>query len=118
VTARPLLVQPEGHVPVVLARLSDGTAVAFATTCPHEGNPLAESHLWNDLVDCAYHHYTYDPRNGRNVYPRSVFPAERAAALKPLPIYAVREADGFVWVGERIRPAAGPAPEREDLSTP
>jgi len=104
---RPLRVDPEGHVPVVLARLSDGTVVAFGVACPHEGNPLEEASLWGDVVDCAYHHYTYDPRTGINQYPRSVFPAQEAAALKALPIYEVREDGGFVWVGRRIRTQDG-----------
>ncbi len=103
VTGAPLRVEPEGHVPVMLARLGDGTAVAFGTTCPHEGNPLDEAHLWGDIIDCPFHHYTYDPRSGDNRYPRSVFPADRAATLKALPIYQVLEDGGSVWVGPRIR---------------
>jgi nitrite reductase/ring-hydroxylating ferredoxin subunit len=87
----------------MLARLSDGSVVAFGTTCPHEGNPLDEARLWGDVVDCPFHHHTYDPKTGVNRYPRSVFPADRAAQLKPLPVYEVRESDGFVWVGGRIR---------------
>ena len=88
-----------GGVPVLLARLDDGQAVAFGATCPHEGNPLDEARIWSDELDCPYHHYTYDLRTGRNGYPARVFPAVRRAELRDLLLYEVEERDGYVWVG-------------------
>jgi phenylpropionate dioxygenase-like ring-hydroxylating dioxygenase large terminal subunit len=92
--------------PVLLARLSDGQAVAFGTSCPHEGNPLDEARIWADELDCPYHHYTYDLRTGHNGYPARVFPAAKRAELRDLILYDIEERDGYVWVGPRRRTAA------------
>jgi phenylpropionate dioxygenase-like ring-hydroxylating dioxygenase large terminal subunit len=94
-------------IPVLLARLSDGQAVAFGATCPHQGNPLDEARIWCDELDCPYHHYTYDLRTGHNGYPARVFPAHKRAELRDLVLYEVEEHDGYVWVGPRRR---APAP--------
>jgi nitrite reductase/ring-hydroxylating ferredoxin subunit len=90
--------EAHGH-PVLLTRLSDGTAVAFGHICPHQDLALDEGALWEDEIDCPHHHYTYDPRTGENLYPRRVFPARRAATVLGIPVFDTREADGWVWVG-------------------
>lgn len=93
--------------PVLLSRTQDGTAVAFGTICPHKHLPLDEGSLWEDEVDCPHHHYTYDPHTGRNLYPRRVFPSVKAAEIEGLPTYDVREAGGWVYIGERFEPPVG-----------
>jgi 3-phenylpropionate/trans-cinnamate dioxygenase ferredoxin component len=93
-----LRVEAAGRM-VLLTRLSNGTAVAFGNICPHQGLPLDAGSLWEDEVDCPHHHYTYDPRTGENLYPRRVFPASRAKTVKGIPVFEVREEDGWVWVG-------------------
>ncbi|MEW6353471.1 MAG: Rieske (2Fe-2S) protein [Pseudomonadota bacterium] len=85
-------------VPILLARLADGEAIAFGAVCPHRGLPLDDGVLWNDQIDCPHHHYTYDARSGANIYPANVFPRERAAAVRGIPVYAVREENGWVWI--------------------
>jgi nitrite reductase/ring-hydroxylating ferredoxin subunit len=85
-------------VSLLLTRLSDGTAVAFGPICPHQGNPMDDGVLWDDEIDCPFHHYTYDPRTGRNRFPARVFPAARAALVEGIPVYPVREEDGWVLV--------------------
>lgn len=99
-------VDVEGE-PVLLTRTRDGTAVGFGTICPHRQLPLDEGSLWEDEVDCPHHHYTYDPHTGRNLYPRRVFPATKAEEIEGIPIYDVREADGWVYVGRRSEPPVG-----------
>jgi nitrite reductase/ring-hydroxylating ferredoxin subunit len=84
---------------VLLARLSDGTVAAFGNICPHQGNPLDEGTLWDDEIDCPHHHYTYDPRTGRNRFPARVYPASRARTLRGIPVFDVREEDGWIFVG-------------------
>ena len=93
--------------PVLLTRLSDGTAVAFGPICPHQSQEMDEGVLWEDEIDCPHHHYTYDPRTGENRYPRRVFPARRAATLRGIPVFETREDDGWVWVGAVRRPDQG-----------
>src|SRR5262245_30646071 len=87
--------------PVLLARLADGTVAAASAVCPHRGEDLSAGGLYFGAIDCPLHHYTYDLRTGANVYPRNVFPADLAADLAPLPLYPVKEEDGWIWVGAR-----------------
>ena len=99
---------PPGHLShamilgqkVLLVRLDDGTLAATATACPHEGADLSEGMLFLDAIDCPRHHYLYDLRTGANRYPRNVFPADLAACLSSLPLYSVKEEDGWIWVGD------------------
>jgi 3-phenylpropionate/trans-cinnamate dioxygenase ferredoxin subunit len=90
--------------PVVVARLDDGTVAAASAVCPHRGEDLSEGMLYLGAIDCPLHHYLYDLRTGDNLYPRNVFPADLAAGLTPLPLYPVREEDGWIWVGSREAP--------------
>jgi len=83
---------------VLLARLDDGTPVAAAVACPHERADLSEGTVYMGAVDCPRHHYLYDLRTGVNRYPRDVFPADLAAQVKSLPLYPVKEEDGWIWV--------------------
>lgn len=85
---------------VLLARLEDGTPVAASTVCPHQAEDLSKGTVYMGAVDCPRHHYLYDLRTGENRYPKSVFPADKAAALDSLPLYPVKEEDGWIWVGE------------------
>jgi len=88
-----------GNKAVLLARLEDGTLSAASTVCPHRGEDLSGGMLYLGGIDCPLHHYLYDLRTGENLYPRNVFPAEKAAHLRPLPLYPVKEENGWIWVG-------------------
>ena len=87
--------------PVLLARLEDGTVAAASAVCPHRGEDLSGGRVYFGAIDCPWHHYLYDLRTGTNRYPHDVFPADLAARLKPLPLYAVKEEEGWIWVGPR-----------------
>src|SRR5438105_4144848 len=89
---------------VLLARLEDGTLAAASTICPHRGEDLSGGMLYFGAIDCPLHHYVYDLRTGENRYPRNVFPADLAARVAPLPLYAVKEEGGWIWVGARRSP--------------
>ncbi len=88
---------------VLLARLEDGTVAAASPVCPHRGEDLSGGRVYMGTVDCPLHHYLYDLRTGENRYPRNVFPADLAARLAPLPLYPVKEEDGWIWVGPPAR---------------
>ncbi|HJZ91106.1 MAG TPA: Rieske (2Fe-2S) protein [Gemmataceae bacterium] len=85
--------------PVLLARLEDGTVAAASAVCPHRGEDLSGGHIYMGAIDCPHHHYLYDLRTGVNRYPRDVFPADLAAGVAPLPLYAVKEEGGWIWIG-------------------
>ncbi len=86
---------------VILARLEDGSVAATAAVCPHRGEDLSGGRVYMGALDCPWHHYLYDLRTGENRYPRNVFPADLAARLAPLPLYPVKEVQGWIWVGPR-----------------
>jgi nitrite reductase/ring-hydroxylating ferredoxin subunit len=86
---------------VLLARLEDGTVAAASPVCPHRGEDLCGGTVYMGAIDCPVHHYLYDLRSGENRYPRNVFPADLAARLAPLPLYPVKEEQGWIWVGRR-----------------
>ncbi len=87
--------------PVLLARLDDGTVAAASAVCPHRGEDLSGGMLYMGAIDCPLHHYLYDLRTGDNRYPKNVFPADLANRLAPLPLYPVKDEDGWIWVAPR-----------------
>ena len=84
--------------PVLVARLEDGTVAAASAICPHRGEDLSGGRVYMGAIDCPLHHYLYDLRTGVNRYPRDVFPADLAAQVKSLPLYPVKEEDGWIWI--------------------
>lgn len=87
-----------GGEAVLLSRLEDGTVAAASAVCPHQAADLSEGRLYMGAIDCPLHHYLYDLRTGENRYPKDVFPADLAAKLKSLPLFAVEEREGWIWV--------------------
>ena len=111
-----------GDRDVLVARLSDGEAVAFATRCPHQDTPLSEATIWDDQVRCRQHQYLYDPRTGENIFPARTARPQNLWKLTPryLPTYPVQERDGWVWVSDDPNPppeAYDPATEQPPLWT-
>lgn len=47
-----------------VARLEDGTIVAFSRRCPHEGADLANGFVVNNHIVCPWHNLPYDPVSG------------------------------------------------------
>ena len=76
---------------ILLTRLPGGGVVAFAGTCPHQGQPLTFGEVEDGCIVCPHHRYAYDPRTGSNV-----FPGDEDDLT--LPVYEAEERDGWVWV--------------------
>jgi len=45
----------------------DGKLIAYATRCPHLLGPLGEGRIEDGIVECPWHGYRFDVRNGRCV---------------------------------------------------
>ena len=86
-------------LPVLLARLEDGTVAASSAVCPHEAADLSDGMVYMGAIDCPRHHYLYDLQTGENRYPHNVFPADLASTLAQLPLYPVKEENSWIWVG-------------------
>jgi nitrite reductase/ring-hydroxylating ferredoxin subunit len=56
-----------------------GITISFATRagriyalfglCPHQNNPLDGATLWDNLIDCPFHHFQYDVTTARTPSP-------------------------------------------------
>lgn len=94
---------------LLVGRLDDGSVVAVAAFCPHEGTDLGRSTILDGELRCPQHKYVYEARSGRNVHPTASWP-DRLWKLKPgyLPTFPAEERDGWVWVQGEPNP---PPPE-------
>jgi len=90
---------------VLLARLRSGEVCATAPSCPHEAARLADGTMRGDAVDCPLHHYLFDLRTGRNLYPMPVYPRWKREEVGNLDLrtFPCREESGWILVE-----AAGP----------
>lgn len=86
-----------------------GAVYALDGVCPHQGGPLAQGQLWENGLECPWHHFRYDPATGRNVFPANVYPEDMpqlAAQLRPVTTYPVRVEQGRIYVCMTPRPTA------------
>jgi nitrite reductase (NADH) small subunit len=43
----------------------EGKFYAIENFCPHKGAPLAEGHLCGNIIECDWHGWRFDVRNGQ-----------------------------------------------------
>jgi toluene monooxygenase system ferredoxin subunit len=78
---------PDGS-PILLLR-TDGQVFACVADCPHQDTPLIDGVLDRAVLTCPTHLWQWDLETGDAL----------GIAELPLPMHAVREADGRVYVG-------------------
>ena len=71
----------------------DGKLYAIDDACTHEDGPLGEGEVNGTVVTCPYHDWRFDMNSGECLSHEN----------RHVSCYAVREKDGFVWVGPRTR---------------
>ena len=83
---------------ILVGRLRSGEVVAADALCPHEQAPLAQGTMRGDAVDCPRHHYLFDLRTGRNLYPYPIYPIWKQKEVGELNLQLVpcREKDGWI----------------------
>lgn len=79
---------------VFVFRLGDGTVRAVLDRCPHRFAPLSRGTREGDNIVCGYHGLVFSP-DGQCV--RNPF-GERIPAACQIPVFAVVERDGIVWL--------------------
>ena len=84
-----------GDQTVAVFRVESGL-YAVDNACVHEDGPLGEGEVDGHVVTCPYHDWRYDVQTGGCL----------TDAARSVACYAVRERDGFVWVGERTSPGS------------
>ena len=80
--------------PVLVYRKQDGTLVAMADQCCHRHAPLSRGRLEGDDVRCMYHGLKFNAEGRCIEIPGQPEVGERFCVRT----YAVREADGWIWV--------------------
>ena len=74
---------------IALARLGDGSWVAFDDACTHEECPLSEGDLDGDRIVCYCHSSAFDVRTGEVL---------QGPAEEPIAVYPARVEDGELQV--------------------
>lgn len=78
-----------GEREIALARLGDGSWVAFDNACTHEECPLSEGDLEGARIVCHCHSSAFDVRTGAVL---------EGPAEEPLAVYPIRVQDGELEV--------------------
>ena len=72
----------------VLLLTAAGVVYAIQRKCPHEGAPLERGQVWNKMIRCGQHAFTFDLETGEGLNCPG-YSIER---------YAVREEDGKIFL--------------------
>jgi len=86
--------------PVVLWRMSDGTAVAFEDRCCHRHAPLSAGRVLGDNLQCGYHGLTFD-RSGTCVDVPSQARVPPDARIRAYPLVE-RYNWVWIWMGDPV----------------
>lgn len=86
--------------PVVIGRRDDGGVFCLRNICPHRGIPLHYGSLQGCELQCCYHGWKFDTRNGSCVDIPSRPPDDTLLKLDAIKVksYPCREVQGNVWV--------------------
>ena len=91
---------PRSGGPILLSNF-EGAIYATSGLCPHQLNPLEGAALCGPLIECPWHGFQFDCRNGENHFPASAYPADLQdfrRQLVSLRSYPVEVRGGEVWV--------------------
>jgi nitrite reductase (NADH) small subunit len=61
---------------------------ALENSCPHQGGPLADGWLENEVITCPWHAWCFNVRTGKMTLGDFAF----------IPRFGVRVHDGLIWV--------------------
>ncbi len=75
--------------PVCVVRVDDDTVYAVHDVCSHQYYELHEGWVEDRTIECALHGSMFDLRTGQ---------PDSLPAVRPIPTYATKIADGAVWV--------------------
>ena len=84
-----------GDVIVVVFR-HEGSLYAINNTCTHEDGPIGEGDVNGTVIACPYHDWRFDFTSGKCLEMEN----------RDVATYAIREQDGFVWVGPPVTEGA------------
>jgi nitrite reductase/ring-hydroxylating ferredoxin subunit len=71
----------------------DGQLFVIDSACTHEDGPLGESEVEDGVITCPYHNWRFRLSDGECLTTEN----------RNVACYAVKEVDGFIWVGGATR---------------
>jgi len=71
----------------------EGKLYVIDDACTHEDGPLGEGEISGTVVTCPYHDWRFDMKTGECL----------SHDNRHVSCYAVKEKDGFIWVGGKTR---------------
>jgi phenylpropionate dioxygenase-like ring-hydroxylating dioxygenase large terminal subunit len=85
---------------VVIGRRADNGVFCLRNICPHRGIPLSYGWLKDCTLQCCYHGWKFDTRDGACVEIPSIPPDDTSLPLSAIKVrsYPCREVQGNVWV--------------------
>lgn len=95
-------------VPMALFRDESGKAVAALDRCPHRNVPLSPGKVVSGQLQCPYHGWRFDGEGRCRAIPTRATDDTDVVGRR-VPVFPVREQDGFVWVV----PTPGATPTRD-----
>src|SRR5580765_7372850 len=85
--------------PVLIGRMTDGTAFALRDICPHRGVPLSAGKVMPEgAVECPYHGWRFRADGQCSLIPSLVGGEAIKAESIRVRAYPAREQDGLIWV--------------------
>ena len=87
--------------PICLVRVDEQSVKAIHNICSHEEYELSEGWVEGNSIECALHGSTFNLDSGN---------PETLPAVKPVPIYACRVADGGIEVDRDAQLNDAPVP--------
>ena len=98
--------------PVVLGRTADGAPFALRDVCPHRAAPLSAGRVTGDGVECPYHGWKFNARDGRCVAVPALHSADvRDASTIRVRRHALAEARGLIWIWHGENEPSSPPPD-------
>jgi phenylpropionate dioxygenase-like ring-hydroxylating dioxygenase large terminal subunit len=87
------------EIPLVIGRDRAGQPFALRDACPHRGMPLHCGSFDGEKVECAYHGWQFDARDGQcRLIPSLTSDQNLKVERIYAGSYACQELDGFIWV--------------------
>ncbi len=74
----------------------DGQLYAIDSACTHEDGPLGESEVIDGVITCPYHDWRFRLSDGECL----------TFENRHVSCYAIKEIDGFIWIGPKTREAS------------
>ena len=97
-----------GDKDIVIWRSASGRIAAWSDRCPHRGMRLSHGFVRGEFLSCIYHGWRYG--DGGQCHRIPAHPELTPPDAIKVPVFAVTESDGVVWVAQKDAEPEAPPP--------